>query len=167
MARIFAAYKRKVPFIVEHVDALAEALGAKAGDLSAFQSTLGRTAIRQVETLYVAQLMKDWTVELMEALASGDSSTSASLRPSPVRYRLLGGSARALYHSETVKNGKIEGYQIIIPSTWNLAPKNAEGVNGPLEGGSDRRACSGYRYAHQRAPAPFTASILARLAPFT
>ena len=75
MARIFAAYKRKVPFIVEHVDALAEALGAKAGDLSAFQSTLGRTAIRQVETLYVAQLMKDWTVELMEALASGDSGT--------------------------------------------------------------------------------------------
>ena len=134
MDRIFAAYRRKVPFIVEHVDALAEALGAKAGDLSAFQSTLGRTAIRQVETLYVAQLMKDWTVELMEALASGDSEYFRE--PKTITGSGTGfweAPRGALYHSETVKNGKIEGYQIIIPSTWNLAPKNAEGVNGPLE----------------------------------
>ena len=105
MARIFAAYKRKVPFIVEHVDALAEALGAKAGDLSAFQSTLGRTAIRQVETLYVAQLMKDWTVELMEALASGDSEYFRE--PKTITGSGTGfweAPRGALYHSETVKN---------------------------------------------------------------
>ncbi len=134
MARIFAAYKRNVPFIVEHVDALAEALGAKAGDLTAFQSTLGRTAIRQVETLYVAQLMKDWTVELMEALASGDSEYFREPKTTTGSGTGFWEAPRgALYHSETVKNGKIEGYQIIIPSTWNLAPKNAENVNGPLE----------------------------------
>ena len=115
MARIFAAYKRNVPFIVEHVDALAEALGAKARDLTAFQSTLGRTAIRQVETLYVAQLMKDWTVELMEALASGDSGVLPRAEDHD-RFRTGFWEAPrgALYHSETVKNGKIEGYQIII-----------------------------------------------------
>ncbi|MEG1750225.1 MAG: nickel-dependent hydrogenase large subunit, partial [Raoultibacter sp.] len=39
----------------------------------------------------------------------------------------------ALYHNETVKDGKIEGYQIIIPSTWNLAPHNEKGEYGPLE----------------------------------
>ena len=39
----------------------------------------------------------------------------------------------ALYHSESVKDGKIQGYQIIIPSTWNLAPKNEKGQHGPLE----------------------------------
>ena len=39
----------------------------------------------------------------------------------------------ALYHSEKVVDGKIEGYQIIIPSTWNLAPKNEKGQHGPLE----------------------------------
>ena len=26
-----------------------------------------------------------------------------------------------------------EGYQIIIPTTWNLAPKNANGESGPME----------------------------------
>ena len=39
----------------------------------------------------------------------------------------------ALYHSEKVVDGKIEGYQIIIPSTWNLAPINGDGEHGPLE----------------------------------
>ena len=39
----------------------------------------------------------------------------------------------ALYHSEKVVDGKLEGYQIIIPSTWNLAPINGDGEHGPLE----------------------------------
>ena len=134
MARIFAAYRRGVPFIVEHVDALAEALGANKGDLSAFQSTLGRTAIRQVETLYVAGLMRDWVAELMEALASGDSEYFRE--PMTITGQGTGfweAPRGALYHSEEVKDGKITGYQIIIPSTWNLAPRNADGVHGPLE----------------------------------
>jgi hydrogenase large subunit len=29
--------------------------------------------------------------------------------------------------------GKITGYQIIIPTTWNIAPHNADGVPGPME----------------------------------
>ena len=51
MSRIFAAYVRGVPFIKENVDAVLGLLGAKPGDLSAFQNTLGRTAIRQIETM--------------------------------------------------------------------------------------------------------------------
>ncbi len=134
MARIFAAYQRKVPFIVENVDKLLVALGAKPGDLTAFQSTLGRTAIRQVETLYVAGLMKDWVAELMEALASGDSEYFRA--PKTITGEGTGfweAPRGALYHSEKVKDGKIEGYQIIIPSTWNLAPINGAGDHGPLE----------------------------------
>ena len=39
----------------------------------------------------------------------------------------------ALYHSEKVVGGKIEGYQIIIPTTWNLAPHAEDGTPGPIE----------------------------------
>ena len=39
----------------------------------------------------------------------------------------------ALLHTEKVNNGKITDYQIIIPTTWNIAPRNAEGVQGPME----------------------------------
>lgn len=134
MARLFAAYRRGVPFIVEHIDALCVALGAQPGDLSAFQSTLGRTAIRQVETLYVATLMREWVDELMEAVAGGDSEYFRE--PMTITGKGTGfweAPRGALYHSEEVKDGKITGYQIIIPSTWNLAPINADGVHGPLE----------------------------------
>ena len=134
MARIFAAYVRGVPFIKEQVDAVLGILGAKPGDLAAFQSTLGRTAIRQIETIYIANLMVEWVNELAEAIKGGDSEYFRE----PARLTGEGtgfweAPRGALYHSEKVVDGKIEGYQIIIPSTWNLAPINDDGEHGPLE----------------------------------
>lgn len=134
MARIFAAYVRGVPFIKEQVDAVLGILGAKPGDLAAFQSTLGRTAIRQIETIYIANLMVEWVNELAEAIKRGDSEYFRE----PARLTGEGtgfweAPRGALYHSEKVVDGKIEGYQIIIPSTWNLAPINGDGEHGPLE----------------------------------
>ena len=134
MSRIFAAYVRGVPFIKENVDAVLGILGAQPGDLSAFQSTLGRTAIRQVETMYVADLMVEWVNELMEAIKGGDSEYfRAPERTTGEGSGFWEAPRGALYHSEKVVDGKIEGYQIIIPSTWNLAPINAKGEHGPLE----------------------------------
>ena len=133
LSRILAAYKRNVPFVKEHVDAFLEALG-HPGDLSIAQSTLGRTAIRQIETLYIATCMKEWVDELIEAVKSGDSEYFRA--PSTTTGDGTGfweAPRGALYHSESVKDGKIQGYQIIIPSTWNLAPKNEKGQHGPLE----------------------------------
>ena len=134
MARIFAAYVRGVPFIKEQVDAVLGILGAKPGDLAAFQSTPGRTAIRQIETIYIANLMVEWVNELAEAIKGGDSEYFRE----PARLTGEGtgfweAPRGALYHSEKVVDGKIEGYQIIIPSTWNLAPINGDGEHGPLE----------------------------------
>ncbi len=134
MSRIFSAYVRGVPFIVENVDKVLGVLGARKGDLSAFQSTLGRTAIRQVETMYVADLMVQWVTELAEAIKGGDSEYFRA--PERITGEGTGfweAPRGALYHSEKVVDGKIEGYQIIIPSTWNLAPMNESGEHGPLE----------------------------------
>ena len=133
LSRILAAYKRNVPFVKEHVDGLLEALGAP-GQIGVAQSTLGRTAVRQIETLYIAGLMKEWTDELVEAVKSGDSEYFRE--PATITGAGSGfweAPRGALYHSETVKDGKIDGYQIIIPSTWNLAPMNGNGEKGPLE----------------------------------
>jgi len=107
---------------------------SQPGDLSAFQSTLGRTAIRQIETMYVADLMVEWVNELMEAIKGGDSEYfRAPERTTGEGSGFWEAPRGALYHSEKVKDGKIEGYQIIIPSTWNLAPINGAGDHGPLE----------------------------------
>ncbi|MEG2628882.1 MAG: nickel-dependent hydrogenase large subunit, partial [Raoultibacter sp.] len=133
LSRLLVAYKRGVPFVVEQIDGLLETLGVP-GKVEILLSTMGRTGARQIETLYIAGLMKEWVTELCEALASGDSEY---FRPA----EHLSGTGSgfweaprgALYHNETVKDGKIEGYQIIIPSTWNLAPHNEKGEYGPME----------------------------------
>ncbi|MEG0096672.1 MAG: nickel-dependent hydrogenase large subunit [Raoultibacter sp.] len=133
LSRLLVAYKRGVPFVVEQIDGLLETLGAP-GKIEMLLSTMGRTGARQIETLYIAGLMKDWVAELCEALKSGDSEYFRE----PER---ISGSGTgfweaprgALYHNETVKDGKIDGYQIIIPTTWNLAPHNKDGEYGPME----------------------------------
>ena len=133
LSRILVAYKRNVPFVVEQVNGLLEALGAP-GNVAAAQSTLGRTAVRQIESLYIAGLMKEWVGELVEAVKGGDSEYFR--KPATITGSGTGfweAPRGALYHSEKVVDGKIEGYQIIIPTTWNAAPHNANGENGPME----------------------------------
>lgn len=133
LARLLVAYKRGVPFVKQQMDGLLEALGVP-GQIDVTQSTLGRTASRQVETLYIAGLMKDWVQELIKAVKGGDSEYFRE--PQHITGNGTGfweAPRGALYHSEEVKNGKITGYQIIIPSTWNLAPHDAQGNYGPLE----------------------------------
>ena len=139
LSRVLVAYKRGVPFITENVDKFLKDLGGGLGldgaaPASAVVSMLGRTAVRQIETLYIAQLMKDWTQELIAAVAGGDSTYfTKSLTDSGAGTGFWEAPRGALYHSEKVSGGKIEGYQIIIPTTWNLAPHDANGVPGPIE----------------------------------
>ncbi len=133
-ARLLVAYKRGNEFVKKEIDNLLVALGAKAGDLGVLQNTLGRTGARQIETIYVATLMQEWVQELCEALNSGDSTYFSA--PEQITGEGTGfweAPRGALYHSEKVKDGKIQEYQIIIPSTWNLAPMDPDGVHGPME----------------------------------
>ena len=139
LSRVLVAYKRGVPFIVENIDKFLKDLGGGLGldgaaPASAVVSMLGRTAVRQIETLYIAQLMKDWTQELVEAVSGGDSTYfTKALTDTGAGTGFWEAPRGALYHSEKVSGGKIEGYQIIIPTTWNLAPINQNGEHGPIE----------------------------------
>lgn len=130
-SRILAAYTRGHKRITSMVDSMLQATGLSLANL---QSTLGRVAVRQIETVYVAELMEQWCDELITALAGGDSAYfSAPKLTTGAGSGFWEAPRGALYHSEKVTNGKIDGYQIIIPSTWNLAPRNERGENGPLE----------------------------------
>ena len=139
LSRVLVAYVRGVPFIVDTVDSFLKDLGRglglrEAAPASAAISMLGRVALRQVESLYVAQLMKDWTLELIEAVKGGDAKYfEAPMRGDGSGTGFWEAPRGALYHSEKVAGGKVEGYQIIIPTTWNLAPINQNGEHGPIE----------------------------------
>ncbi len=130
-SRVLAAYLRGNKFVKTTLDGLMTDLGLSLGQL---QSTLGRVAARQVESLYVAELMVEWVDELIEAIKGGDSEYFRA--PETITGSGTGfweAPRGALYHTEHVDNGKITGYQIIIPTTWNIAPRNKEGVRGPME----------------------------------
>ncbi len=130
-SRVLAAYLRGNKFVKTTLDGLMADLGLSLGQL---QSTLGRVAARQVESLYVAELMVEWVDELIEAIKGGDSEYFRA--PETITGSGTGfweAPRGALYHTEHVDNGKITGYQIIIPTTWNIAPRNKEGVRGPME----------------------------------
>lgn len=133
-SRVLAAYMRggeKNQYIVNSLDKLMADLGLTLPQL---QSTLGRVAARQVECSYIAHLMVDWVDELIAAIKEGDSEYFRA--PEHLTGSGTGfweAPRGALYHTEHVDNGRITGYQIIIPTTWNIAPRNAEGVRGPME----------------------------------
>jgi len=133
-SRVLAAYLRggeKNAYIVNNLDKLMADLNLTLPQL---QSTLGRVAARQVECSYIAHLMVDWVDELIEALKGGDSEYfRAPEHLTGYGCGMWEASRGALYHDEHVDNGRITGYQIIIPTTWNIAPRNAEGVRGPME----------------------------------
>ncbi len=133
-SRVLAAYLRggeKNRYIVNNLDKLMADLNLTLPQL---QSTLGRVAARQVECSYIAHLMVDWVDELIEALKGGDSEYfRAPEHLTGYGCGMWEAPRGALYHDEHVDNGRITGYQIIIPTTWNIAPRNAEGVCGPME----------------------------------
>lgn len=133
-SRVLAAYLRggeKNAYIVNNLDKLMADLNLTLPQL---QSSLGRVAARQVECSYIAHLMVDWVDELIEALKGGDSEYfRAPEHLTGYGCGMWEAPRGALYHDEHVDNGRITGYQIIIPTTWNIAPRNAEGVRGPME----------------------------------
>ena len=130
-SRILAAYLRGHKTIKPMVESMLAATGLKLTDL---QSTLGRVAVRQIETVYIADLMTQWCDELIEAVKGGEAKYfEAPKLDTGAGTGFWEAPRGALYHSEKVSGGKIDGYQIIIPSTWNLAPRNEKGEKGPLE----------------------------------
>ena len=130
-SRVLAAYLRGNEFVKPAVDGLCADLGLTIPQL---QSTLGRVAARNVEPIYIAECMVEWVDELIEAIKGGDSEYFRA--PETITGEGMGlweAPRGALLHTEKVNNGKITDYQIIIPTTWNIAPRNAEGVQGPME----------------------------------
>ena len=137
LARLLVAYKGGNSFIKTAIDDLLRYLSSKAGatlGIEALVSTLGRTAARNIETLYVANNMIDWIQELVLAIREGDSATfTKPLRTTGEGTGMWEAPRGALYHHEKISGNKIDKYQIIIPSTWNISPRDAQGVRGPME----------------------------------
>lgn len=104
--------------------------------VEALFTTLGRTAARMLE----CKLSADYGVEAFNALVANlkvDQSTCATYnidKNKEYKGRYMGSVPRGtLSHWVRIKNGVIQNYQAVVPSTWNAGPRDANGVKGPYE----------------------------------
>jgi [NiFe] hydrogenase large subunit len=132
LARVLVAYGKGHKDIKPLVDSTLKTLGIPA---TALFSTLGRTAARGLEALAVGNVMEGWVNELVGNLKNGDKETFQSYEmPAKARGFGLNDVPRgALGHWVNIEDGKIKNYQYVVPSTWNLGPRDDKGNLGPVE----------------------------------
>lgn len=122
---------------------LPKALGLSETDYSAKQllpSTIGRTLARALEAEYCAEMMVDDWNELMGNIRNGDRATANvdkwDPKTWPAEAKGVGSVAAprgALGHWIRIKDGRIENYQCVVPSTWNGSPRDSKGQIGAFE----------------------------------
>lgn len=137
LARMLVAYASGQPDVKKWVDA---ALGQLKVGPEALFSTLGRIAARCVETVVLSEQMVPWTEQLAANIQGGDLRIEDNTlwEPStwPAEAKGFGSTEAprgALGHWVRIKNGRIERYQAVVPSTWNGSPRDANGQMGPYE----------------------------------
>ncbi|MBX5464651.1 MAG: nickel-dependent hydrogenase large subunit [Clostridia bacterium] len=97
-------------------------------------STLGRTAARMLETVALAEAVPGWVDELVTNISKGQTESFTAYQMKDGRGFALGAAPRgALGHWVEIKDGKIANYQVVVPTTWNASPRDAQGQVGPYE----------------------------------
>ncbi len=127
LARVLLAYARGIEPFVSAVDGVLHVLGAKP---AALNSVLGRHAARAIECKVIADAMADWVVKLQP----GEPAYAAYTIPDEGEGAGLVAAPRgALGHWVRVRDGVIDHYQCVVPTTWNASPRDHHGAPGPIE----------------------------------
>ena len=108
--------------------------------VTALYSTLGRTAARTLETKIFVDAMDGWYNQLMANIKAGDVRTFNEKQWDPSTWPKIAKGVGyteaprgALAHWIVIKDGKIDNYQAVVPSTWNAGPRDPAGQDGPYE----------------------------------
>ena len=125
----------------EHAKALVDyALKYLNLPLDALYSTLGRTAARTLETKIIADQMQTWFDNLVTNIKAGDSKTFNETLWEPHTWAnkaqgvgFMEAPRGALAHWIVIKDGKIDNYQAVVPSTWNAGPRDGQNQAGAYE----------------------------------
>jgi hydrogenase large subunit len=137
LARVLLLYAKGDDATVDLVDST---LGALNLEKRALFSTLGRTAARTLETKLIADKMQDWMDSLMANIKAGNTRTfnERTWDPSswPAESKGVGfmeAPRGGLAHYIVIKDGIIDNYQAVVPSTWNAGPRDPQNQAGAYE----------------------------------
>ncbi|MFC0239310.1 nickel-dependent hydrogenase large subunit [Rhodopseudomonas telluris] len=137
LARYIIGYAQNKPEFKEPTDKLLKDLGLP---LPALFSTLGRTAARALEAQWAARQLRYFQDKLIATLKAGDSATANVDKWKPESWPkdvkgvgFTEAPRGALGHWVKIKDGKIDNYQAVVPTTWNGSPRDPKGGIGAFE----------------------------------
>lgn len=139
LAQVLVGLAREHPLIThwatQALDQASSVAGTRLGP-GVMHSTLGRHLARAIRAAVLADLAeKHWGL-LVENIASGDMTTFNPPDFPSGEQRGFGfheAPRGALSHWVVIRNGEIENYQAVVPSTWNAGPRDESGQMGPYE----------------------------------
>jgi len=127
LARVAATYASGEPTVKNLVDSVLSRFNASP---KALFSVLGRHAARALYTKFVADSMPGWLLQLKPGEPAYIDYT---IPDEAFGMGLVDGARGALGHWIEIKDKKIANYQCVVPSTWNLGPRDDKGQPGPVE----------------------------------
>nr|WP_294527060.1 nickel-dependent hydrogenase large subunit [uncultured Rhodopila sp.] len=137
LARWVIGYAQGKPEFKEPADKLLGDLGLP---VTALFSTLGRTAARGLECQWAAGQLRYFQDKLMTSLKNGDLATANTDKWKPESWPkdvkgvgFTEAPRGALAHWVKIKDGRIDNYQCVVPTTWNGSPRDPAGNIGAFE----------------------------------
>jgi hydrogenase large subunit len=128
---------KQYPWIKETIDGVLKKLDVP---VAALFSTLGRTAARCVESLYCVDLQLAQLDQLVANIKAGNTATANVEKWEPATWPkeckgagFTEAPRGALGHWVKIKDGKIDNYQCVVPTTWNGSPRDHKGQIGAFE----------------------------------
>lgn len=134
ISRMLVAYASGQPTVKKLVDSTLSALG-HAGKPQVLFGVLGRIATRVLESKLVADSMYQWGLDIIENIKKGNSAVYTPYEI-PDKAKVIGlweAPRGALGHWIDVEGKKIKNYQCVVPTTWNICPRDDKGQRGPVE----------------------------------
>ena len=122
-----------------HLTKLVEVASKVAGSqipLTALHSTIGRIAARAVRCAVLHEALQNQWQLLVDNIAKGDMRTFNRPVFPKGEQRGFGyheAPRGVLSHWVVIKDGKIDNYQCVVPSTWNAGPRDDHDEPGPYE----------------------------------
>ena len=138
LARYVVGYASKH---TEFTDQIKTTLGALGNaPVEALFTTIGRTAARALEAQWCAYKQLYFLDKMVANIKAGDQSTANTENWEPSTwgkeikgYGFTEAPRGALGHWIKIKDGKIDNYQMVVPTTWNGSPRDNRGNIGAFE----------------------------------
>ena len=137
LARLLVSYAAGHADVKELVGSTLGKLGVPVGALF---STLGRTAARGLDAALAMIWLKEFFKELMDRVKINEVSTFNSERWEPNSWPkdcegvgLVEAPRGSLAHWIKIHDGKIDNYQLVVPTTWNGSPRDAKQQRSSFE----------------------------------